>query len=308
MYGRNFKPKIFTNHNACLRVAFRNLIFYKYIYGRTNYFKFDQGGRIMKYVALLLSIVCLLFFVACGQGDKTEKATVSEPEKATEMAKEKPEETTEMAKEKPEETTVMATEQQGLVDKARVTFESFMADKNQSWLQENLNQAKGLIIIPSLLKAGFVVGGSGGSGLLIVKDDKTGQWSQPAFYTLGSGTFGLQIGAEAAEVIMMVRTQKAVDELFTSSFKLGGDTSIAVGPVGTGVKSNVVADIFSFSRTKGAYAGVSLEGSVIKTKDKWNEIYYGKTVSPNDIIVKRSVSNPGSEALRTSVAKAAAGK
>ena len=262
----------------------------------------------MKHVALLLSIVCLLVFIACGQGDKSEKATVSEPEKATEMVKEKAEETPVVAKEKAEETPVVANEQQGLVDKARVTFESFMADKNQSWLQENLNQAKGLIIIPSLLKAGFVVGGSGGSGLLIVKDDKTGQWSQPAFYTLGSGTFGLQIGAEAAEIIMMVRTQKAVDRLFTSSFKLGGDTSVAVGPVGTGVKSNVVADIFSFSRTKGAYAGVSLEGSVIKTKDKWNEAYYGKTVSPNDIIVKRSVSNAGSKNLRSSVAKAAAGK
>ena len=262
----------------------------------------------MKHVALLLSIVCLLVFIACGQGDKSEKATVSEPEKATEMVKEKAEETTVVAKEKAEETTVMATEQQGLVDKARVTFESFMADKNQSWLQENLNQAKGLIIIPSLLKAGFVVGGSGGSGLLIVKDDKTGQWSQPAFYTLGSGTFGLQIGAEAAEIIMMVRTQKAVDRLLTSSFKLGADTSIAVGPVGAGAKTNVVADILSFSRTKGAYAGVSLEGSVFNTKDKWNEAFYGKAVSPADIIVKRSVSNPGSKALRESVAKASAGK
>ena len=199
-------------------------------------------------------------------------------------------------------------EQQGLVDKARVTFESLMTDKNQSWLNENLNQAKGLIIIPSLLKAGFVIGGSGGSGVLVVKDDKTKQWSQPAFYTLGSATFGLQIGAEAAEVIMMVRTQKAVDALFTSSFKLGGDTSIAVGPVGAGVKSNIVADILSFSRTKGAYAGVSLEGAVIKTKDKWNEAYYGKAVSPVDIIVKRSVSNPGSKALRTKVAEAVGDK
>ena len=199
-------------------------------------------------------------------------------------------------------------EQQGLVDKARVTFESFMADKNQSWLKENLNQAHGLIIIPSLLKAGFVIGGSGGSGVLIVKDNKTGQWSEPAFYTLGSGTFGLQIGAEAAEVIMMVRTQKAVDALFTSSFKLGGDTSVAVGPVGAGAKSNIFADILSFSRTKGAYAGVSLEGSVISTRGKWNEAYYGKAVSPVDIIVKHSVSNPGSKALRASVAKAVAGK
>jgi lipid-binding SYLF domain-containing protein len=205
-------------------------------------------------------------------------------------------------------TAVEPIEQQGLVDKARVTFESFMADNNQSWLKENLNQAHGLIIVPNLLKAGFVVGGSGGSGVLIVKDHKTGQWSEPAFYTLGSGTFGLQIGAESAEVIMMVRTQKAVDALFTSSFKLGGDTSMAVGPVGIGAKSNIVADIVSFTRTKGAYAGISLEGSVIKTRDKWNEAYYGKAVSPVDIIVKGSVSNAGSKALRTSVAKTAAGK
>ena len=198
--------------------------------------------------------------------------------------------------------------QQGIVDKVRVTFESFMADNNQSWLKENLNQANGLIVVPSLLKAGFVVGGSGGSGVLIVKDHKTGQWSEPAFYTLGSGTFGLQIGAESAEVIMMVRKQKALDKLFTSSFKLGGDTSIAVGPVGGGAKSNVVADIVSFTRSKGAYAGISLEGSVIKIKDKWNEAYYGKAVSPIDIIVKASVSNPGSKVLRTILAKAAGGK
>jgi SH3 domain-containing YSC84-like protein 1 len=199
-------------------------------------------------------------------------------------------------------------EQQGLVDKARVSFENLLKDKNLSWLKENLNQAKGLIIIPSLLKAGFFIGGSGGSGVLIVKDEETGQWSQPAFYTLGAGSLGIQFGAESAEIIMMVRTRKAVDALFASSFKLGADTSVAVGPVGTGVKSNVLADILSFSRTKGAYAGVSLEGAVIKTKDKWNEAYYGKAVSPVDIIVKRSVSNPGSKALRTSVAKASAGK
>ena len=78
--------------------------------------------------------------------------------------------------------------------------------------------------------------------------------------------------------------------------------------MGAGAKSNIVADIISFSRTKGAYAGLSLDGSVISTKDKWNEAYYGKAVSPVDIIVKRSVSNSGSKALRTSVTKAAAGK
>jgi lipid-binding SYLF domain-containing protein len=196
-----------------------------------------------------------------------------------------------------------ASEEQLLVDKARITFESFMSDPDMSYLKEHLKEAKGILIVPSLLKAGFIFGGSGGSGVLIVNDAKKGQWSQPAFYTIGSVSFGLQIGGEDAEVIMMVRTQKAVDALLTTSVKLGGDTSISAGPVGAGAKSNVMADIFSFSRSKGAFAGLALDGSVITTRDKWNAAYYGKPASPVDILVKHSVSNPGSAELRKTVAQ-----
>jgi len=201
-------------------------------------------------------------------------------------------------------TAAEPVDQQGLVDKAHATFQSFMVDSNMAYLKDHLREAKGLLIVPSMLKAGFWIGGSGGSGVLIVKDAKTGQWSQPAFYTLGSVSFGLQFGGEAAEVIMMVRTQKAVDKLLTSSFKLGGDTSIAVGPVGAGAKSNVVADIFSFSRSKGAFAGIALDGAVISTRDKWNNAYYGKAVTPVDILVKRSASNPNSAELIKAVTQA----
>jgi lipid-binding SYLF domain-containing protein len=192
----------------------------------------------------------------------------------------------------------VAVEQQGLVDKSRITFQSFMVDEHMAWFREDLHKAKGLLIVPSLLKAGFVLGGSGGSGVLLVKDAETDRWSQPAFYTVGSVTLGLQIGGEAAEVIMMVRTQKAVDKLLTSSFKLGADTSIATGPIGGGAKSNVMVDIVSYTRSKGAYAGISLEGAVIATRDKWNKAYYGKAVTPFDILVQNSVSNPGSGELR----------
>jgi len=195
-------------------------------------------------------------------------------------------------------------EQQGLVDKARITFQGFMRDENMSWLRENLDQAKGLLIAPSVLKGGFILGGSGGRGVLVVKDAKTGKWSQPGFYTLGSVTFGLQIGGEAAEVIMMVRSQKGIDKLLTTSFKVGGDTSVAVGPVGAGAKTSITADILSFARSKGAYAGANFEGAVIKTRDEWNEAYYGKPLRPTDIFVRRSVSNPGSAELRAGVAKA----
>lgn len=196
-------------------------------------------------------------------------------------------------------TATEPVEQQGLVDKARVTFENFMIDEQNfgEWFRKNLHEAKGLLIVPTLLKGGYILGGSGGTGVLVVKDAKTGLWSQPAFYRMGSVTFGLLIGGEAAEVIMMVRTQKAVDKLLTSSFKLGGDASIAAGPVGAGAKSNVMTDIISYARSKGAYAGVSLEGAMIMTWPKWNQAYYGKAVTPVEILVEKSVSNPGSTQL-----------
>ena len=197
-----------------------------------------------------------------------------------------------------------STEQQILIDKVRITFQSFMSDENMSWLHENLAQAKGLLIAPSVLKGGFIIGGSGGRGVLVVKDEKTGTWSQPGFYTIGSVTFGLQIGGEASEVIMMVRSQKGIDKLLTTSVKLGGDTSVAAGPVGTGAKGTINADIVSFVRAKGAYAGLNFEGAVIKTRDEWNQAYYGKPVRPSDIFVRRSVSNPGSAELRREVARA----
>ena len=195
-------------------------------------------------------------------------------------------------------------QQQGLVDKALVTFRNFRADPEMEWLQKNLKDYKGVLIIPSLLKAGFILGGSGGSGVLLARDAKTGNWSQPAFYTVGSVTFGLQIGGESAEVIMLIKTQKALDALYTMEFKLGGDASVAMGPVGIGAKSAVTADIVSFSKSKGLFAGLNLEGSLVKVSDSSNKAYYGKAVSPVDIIVKNAASNQGSANLREELKKA----
>ncbi len=186
---------------------------------------------------------------------------------------------------------------QAIVDKARITFNDFMRDEHYTWLHDNLKNARGLLIFPQVLKAGFIVGGSGGTGVLVVKDEKTCDWSNPAFYTIGSLTLGLQIGGESAEVIMMVMSQKAIDSLYASSFKLGGDTSVALGPVGIGAKSNITADFISFAKAKGAYAGVNLEGSVVDVRDGFNSAYYGKSVRPMDIIVEKDVDNTGSHEL-----------
>jgi SH3 domain-containing YSC84-like protein 1 len=193
---------------------------------------------------------------------------------------------------------------QGIVDKARVTLGGFMKDKDYAWLRENIKNAKGVLIYPQVLKAGFILGGSGGTGVLLTRDSKTGEWSDPAFYTLGSVSFGLQIGGEAAEVVLLVMSQKGVDSLLTSKFKLGGDTSIALGPVGTGAKTDITADFISFAKSKGLYAGLNLDGSYLDVRENLNKAYYGKEATPADITVKHSVSNKGAVPLREELKKA----
>ncbi|MFB3883901.1 MAG: lipid-binding SYLF domain-containing protein [Thermodesulfobacteriota bacterium] len=195
---------------------------------------------------------------------------------------------------------------QALVDRARVTFKEFMRDPIYGWLHENVDRAKGVLIFPQVLKGGFVLGGSGGTGVFLVRDEKTGNWSEPAFYTVGSITFGLQIGGEAAEVVMLAMTQKAVDSLLSTSFKLGGDVSVALGPIGGGAKAkadipSVTGDFISFAKSKGLYAGLNLEGSVVAVRDSLNSAYYGKDIRPADIIVKQDVSNMHSGELRESL-------
>ena len=196
-----------------------------------------------------------------------------------------------------------------LVDQALVTLNNFVAEADMTWFRDHLKNAKGVFIIPQLLKAGFIFGGSGGRGVVLVRDEKTGRWGQPAFYSIGSVSFGLQIGGESSEVIMQIRTQHGLESLYSSSFKLGGDTSVAVGPVGMGAAGKgVTADLVSFSRAQGAFAGLALDGSVIKINDDFNKDYYGKEVRPTDILVKKDVSNPGSAKLREGLYKAAEAK
>jgi len=209
-------------------------------------------------------------------------------------------------------TSAMAADRervQLLVDKARVTLKDFMSDPNFIWLHEHIRDAKGVLVFPQVIKGGFIFGASGGSGVLLVRDEKTGDWSEPAFYTMGSGTFGLQIGGEAAQVVMLAMSQRAIDSLFSSSFKLGGDVSVAFGPVGAGAKAgadipSVTGDFISFAKSKGLYAGLNLEGAVVGVRDSLNHAYYGKDVRPADIIVGHKVYNSGAEQLRAILKKA----
>ena len=194
-------------------------------------------------------------------------------------------------------------EAQGIVDKAKVTFDEFMRNKDYTWLHENIGRAKGVLIYPQVLKAGFFLGGSGGTGVLVARDAQ-GEWSQPAFYTMGSVSFGFQIGGEAAEVVVLCMSQKAVDALMATKVKLGGDTSVALGPVGAGAKANVTADFISFAKSKGLYAGVNFEGSIVDVRGGLNKAYYDASLTPIEIVVQKKAENAGSAALRAALKEA----
>ncbi len=188
-----------------------------------------------------------------------------------------------------------------LVDKATITMRRFLEDKEMSWLRDHLKEAKGVIIIPQLIKGAFFFGGSGGSGVLLARYPEN-NWSYPAFYTLGSISFGLQFGGEVSEIVLLIMTQKGIDAFLSTAVKLGGDLSVAAGPIGMGAKAQLV-DVLAFGRSKGAFIGISLEGAVIKPRDGWNRAYYGKPVRPVDIIYGQRVKNPHADRLRNLLKK-----
>jgi SH3 domain-containing YSC84-like protein 1 len=192
-------------------------------------------------------------------------------------------------------------ERQLLVDKANDSAKRFAADPDMTWFREHLDDAQAILIVPNMFKAGYIIGGSGGSGVMMARQPEL-EWSYPAFYTMGSVTLGLQIGGEVSEVALVIMTKAGRDAMLTNEFKLGGDISVAAGPVGAGAKAQT-ADVLAFSRTKGGlYGGLNLEGAVITTREDWNRAYYGEEVRAVDILITGSARNPGADALRKTVA------
>lgn len=190
-----------------------------------------------------------------------------------------------------------------LLRDATITFNEFVSDPNMGWFRDNVKDARALVIAPQVLKLGFVFGGSGGNAIVLAKDKQTGEWGYPAFYTAGAVTAGLQIGGELTDIIMMVMTEGGMNALLSSKFQLGADASIAAGPVGTGSQVATV-DILQFSRAKGIYGGLTLEGAVIAPRDGLNSAFYGRIVDPVDILIRHTVTNPLADRLRKAVAKA----
>ena len=200
------------------------------------------------------------------------------------------------------------TEQQQLVNAADAALTNFLRDPDMGWFQQNVGRAKGVLIAPELVKAGFIFGGSGGRAVLLAKDPKSGRWAGPAFYALATASVGFQAGISVSESITLVMTDRGMNSLLSPSFKIGGDASVAAGPVGAGARSDIVADLITFSRSKGIYGGLNLDGTLVNTSDDWNEDYYGKKVLSTDILVRMSVQQAGADKLIANITAAAAAK
>lgn len=198
------------------------------------------------------------------------------------------------------------SKEQQLVDKARVTWESFAESPIlRSELHDWLRVAKGIFIVPRVIKGAAVVGVAGGQGVLLVRDENTGEWSNPAFYTARALSLGFQIGGGASEVIFVVRSQRGLEQFFGSQFNLGMNIGVAAGPMGGGMGlEGLTADLFIYARAKGAFVGTTLKGGHIALMSKANEAYYGRPVKPTDILVEKTVSNPQAQELRTAMAEA----
>ena len=193
-----------------------------------------------------------------------------------------------------------ASDQANLVDRARITVDDLKKDKEFGNAVSLAQNAKGIMIVPSLIKGGFFVGGEEGQGVLLTR--MNGRWSYPAFYTLASASFGFQIGLEQAELVLFVMSDKALAAFEQDEFKVGAQAGLAIVTLGSTAEAatagNLRGDIIVWSSASGAYAGVTLNGSIIKPRDSWNEAYYGRAESVNDILNRSGVSNPGADNLR----------
>lgn len=173
-----------------------------------------------------------------------------------------------------------------IVDKARLVIEELRNAPDSGAAYDLLRQSAGVAIIPEMFKGGFIVGGSYGKGVVVARKD--GKWSGPSFVYIGAGSVGFQIGVQLTDLILVVIGQNTMDSFLRSNFKLGADAAVAAGPVGA--QATAATDLFlkggiySYSRAKGLFAGVSLEGAGLGTEFDLNRAYYQTTSNPKDIL------------------------
>ncbi len=199
------------------------------------------------------------------------------------------------------------TEQEDKIDAAVEVLDYTTRLPEEGIPEALLRNASGLALIPGVIKAGFVVGGSYGKGVLLVRNEK-GAWSPPLFIRLAAGSVGWQIGAQSTDVVLVFKTPRSVQGIIRGTFTLGADAAVSAGPVGrrgeAATDAELKAEILSYSRSRGLFAGVSLEGSKIDIDHRANEEFYGKPVRPAEVLEGKAVLPASGARLLDAVQKA----
>ena len=162
-----------------------------------------------------------------------------------------------------------------------------------------MSNVDAIAIFPSTIRGGFIFGGHRGRGIISARDVRTGEWSLPAFLTITGASFGLQIGGQATDIMLLIMNRRGLDRFLGNQFKIGADASVAAGPVGRSAAAAtdllLTAEILSYSRSRGLFAGLSLEGSTVRSDRDANERYYDYPYDARDIILDRQPSAPSGE-------------
>jgi SH3 domain-containing YSC84-like protein 1 len=192
-----------------------------------------------------------------------------------------------------------------LVNQATETVQRFKAMPDLKTFADYMPTARGIVILPSVIKAGFMIGGEGGNGVMLVKNND-GSWSQPAFYVLIAGSLGFQAGIQDTEVVLVLRSDNAVTAILEHQGKLGADAGITVGAIGQGAEvsttTNIGVDVLAFANSNiGLFGGAALEGAVLARRVDLNEAYYGKGATPRGILYQGQGTNPQADGLRAAL-------
>jgi len=192
-------------------------------------------------------------------------------------------------------------EQQTLVDRSALATQELMTQTVTNGPRDLLQKAKAVMICPRIFKAGFFFGGEGGKCVLLGRAGN-GTWSYPAFYTIGSGSFGFQFGIEDNALLMLIMTNKGLNAVLDSQIKLGANAGVAIATYGASIQGStttaVGADIVAFAESRGLFGGVALEGSVMSNDSAADQAYYGQPLGARQLIMQMQGANPGADPLR----------
>jgi len=195
---------------------------------------------------------------------------------------------------------------QSLVDQSLGTARKVLSGKDFPDALKLMPKAKGVLIIPELVQGGFIIGAAGGRGVLMSRTGPS-NWSYPAFYGMGSGSVGFQVGGKVSEIIFIILTEKGLAAILDHKFKFGAEAGVTMVAVGAGIEGASTAamgtDIVAYANSNGLFAGASLEGSYIDADNDWNALYYGQGATGRQIVVDRRFSNPGAEPIRQYLAR-----